>query len=63
MKFLEEVVKMDLFFDDGVPMDVLAYFTDLEHLQANLDLKDKFFDLQISRKSIKVGLKPETDSF
>lgn len=37
--FLEEVVNMDFLVVDGVPVDVLIRFTDLERLEATLDIR------------------------
>lgn len=38
--FLEEVAKVNFFVVDGVPVNVLIGFTDLERLQATCILKD-----------------------
>lgn len=59
----EEVVIMYLLVVDGVLVHVMIRVFGLERFQASPDLGGLTVAFQINWKSIKIGLKPETDKW
>lgn len=59
--FAERATKIDFLAVDCVPVDALIELIDLERLQTTLDLGSQFVDFIISGKSVRIGLRSETD--